>query len=94
MFNNKINVSPKDEHIIVNEEKLSKFNFESIVTIEEILTYFFNDEIKFTKSNFINYYKIISYYLITKSTSEIFHQNQIFLKILKNYLICNLYLFY
>ena len=80
MLNNKINVSPKDEHIIVNEEKLSKFNFESIVTIEEILTYFFNDEIKFTKSNFINYYKIISYYLITKSTSEIFPSKSNFSK--------------
>ena len=80
MLNNKINVSPNDEHIIVNEEKLSKFNFESIVTIEEILTYFFNDEIKFTKSNFINYYKIISYYLITKSTSEIFPSKSNFSK--------------
>ena len=80
MFNNKINVSPKDEHIIVNEEKLSKFNFESIVTIEEILTYFFNDDIKFKKSNFINYYKIISYYLITKSTSEIFPSKSNFSK--------------
>ena len=80
MLNNKINVSPNDEHIIVNEEKLSKFNFESIVTIEEILTYFFNDDIKFKKSNFINYYKIISYYLITKSTSEIFPSKSNFSK--------------
>jgi len=80
MLNNKINVSPKDDHNIVNEEKLSKFNFESIITIEEILTYFFNDEIKFTKNNFINYYKIIYYYIITKSTSEIFPSKSSFSK--------------
>ena len=80
MLNNKINLSPKDDHSIANEEKLSKFNFESIVTIEEILTYFFNDEIKFTKNNFINYYKIIYYYLITKSTSEIFPSKSNFSK--------------
>ena len=80
MLNSKINVSPKDDHNIANEEKLSKFNFESIVTIEEILTYFFKDEIKFTKNNFINYYKIIYYYLITKSTSEIFPSKSNFSK--------------
>ena len=80
MLNNKINVSQSDDHNIANEEKLSKFNFESIVTIEEILTYFFNDEIKFTKNNFINYYKIIYYYLITKSTSEIFPSKSNFSK--------------
>ena len=80
MLNSKINISPKDDNNIANEEKLSKFNFESIVTIEEILTYFFNDEIKFTKNNFINYYKIIYYYLITKSTSEIFPSKSNFSK--------------
>ena len=80
MLNNKINISSKDDLIIANEEQLSKFNFESIVTIEEILTYFFNDEIKFAKNIFINYYKIIYYYLITKSTSEIFPSKSSFSK--------------
>ena len=56
MLNNKINVSSNDGRNIATEEKLSKFNFESMVTIEEILTYFFNDEIKFTKYKFINYF--------------------------------------
>jgi len=80
MLNNKINVSSNDGSNIATEEKLSKFNFESMVTIEEILIYFFNDEIKFIKNNFINYYKIIYYYLITKSASEIFPSKSNFSK--------------
>ena len=34
---------------IIEEEKLINFNFESIITIEEILTYFFNKDIKLKK---------------------------------------------
>ena len=64
MNNNSININ--------EEEKLSNFNFESIITIEEILTYFFNNKIKLTKNNFINYYKIINYYLITEKINDIF----------------------
>ena len=61
------------------EEKLSKFNFESIITIEEILTYFFNNEIQLTKNNFINFYKIIHYYKINE-TINIFRDNAKFSK--------------
>ena len=56
------------ESNINNKNKLSEFNFESLITIEEILSYFLNDKIKLSKKNYINYYKIIHYYLITEST--------------------------
>ena len=59
----------------IDEEKLSKFNFESIITIEEILTYFFNNEMQLTKNNFINFYKIIHYYLINERIINIFRDN-------------------
>lgn len=57
------------------ENELSKFNFESIITIEEILFYFLNDEIKLSKNNIINYYKILHYYLIIENIQKIFEFN-------------------
>ena len=64
--------SSKIKNDLTDENKLSFFNFESLITIEEILTYFFNNEIKISKNNIINYYRIINYYQINKKTNEIF----------------------
>ena len=80
--NNSIN-SSNIENDFTKEEKLSIFNFESLITIEEILTFFFNNEIKLIKNNFINYYKIINYYQINKLIKEIFTKSIIQIKIEK-----------
>ena len=65
---------------IIEEEKLINFNFESIITIEEILTYFFNKDIKLKKNNFLNYYKIINYYFINNISNELINQKSCFSK--------------
>ena len=39
--------------ITINEIALRNFNFESIITFEELLTYFFSQKIKLNKNNYI-----------------------------------------
>ena len=48
---NKIDIS-------INENALKSFNFESIITLEELLTYFFSEKIKLQKNNYISFFKI------------------------------------
>ena len=75
MDNNNSIIISKMENNNIEQNNLSKFNFESIITIEEILSYFLNDEIKLTKINFINFYKISHYYIIIDSTTSLFKSN-------------------
>ena len=72
------------ESNIKDKNILSEFNFESLITIEEILSYFLNDKINLSKKNYINYYKITHYYLITESTFNIFKFSSKFSKNLQN----------
>ena len=62
---NKIDIS-------INENALKSFNFESIITLEELLTYFFSEKIKLQKNNYISFFKIFKYYIINKSLEDIF----------------------
>ena len=80
MDNNNSIIISKMENNNIEQNNLSKFNFESIITIEEILSYFLNDEIKLTKINFINFYKISHYYIIIDSTTSIFKSNSNYVK--------------
>ena len=58
--------------IEINENELIIFNFESIVTLEEILTYFFNQNMKLKKNNYISFFKIFKFYRIYNSLDLIF----------------------
>ena len=62
---NKIDIS-------INENALKSFNFESIITLEELLTYFFSQKIKLNKNNYISFFKIFKHYIINKSLEDIF----------------------
>ena len=62
---NKIDIS-------INENALKSFNFESIITLEELLTYFFSEKIKLQKNNYISFFKIFKHYIINKSLEDIF----------------------
>ena len=72
------------ENDIAFNNKISKFNFESLITIEEIISYFLNDQITLSKNNFINYYRITNYYLIKDSAIDIFKYNSNYSKIIHN----------
>ena len=39
--------------IDIDENKLQNFDFESIIALEELITYFFNGKIKLKKNNYI-----------------------------------------
>ena len=58
--------------IEIDENELIIFNFESIVTLEEILTYFFNQNMKLKKNNYISFFKIFKFYRIYNSLDLIF----------------------
>ena len=58
--------------IEIDENELIIFNFESIVTLEEILTYFFNQNMKLKKNNYISLFKIFKFYRIYNSLDLIF----------------------
>ena len=58
--------------IAINEIALRNFNFESIITFEELLTYFFSQKIKLNKNNYISFFKIFKHYNINKSLDDIF----------------------
>ena len=58
--------------ITINEIALRNFNFESIITFEELLTYFFSQKIKLNKNNYISFFKIFKHYNINKSLDVIF----------------------
>ena len=58
--------------IEIDENELIIFNFESIVTLEEILTYFFNQNMKLKKNNYISFFKIFQFYRIYNSLDLIF----------------------
>ena len=62
---NKIDIS-------INENALKSFNYESIITLEELLTYFFSEKIKLQKNNYISFFKIFKHYIINKSLEDIF----------------------
>ena len=56
----------------IDENALQNFNFESIITLEELLTYFFEQKIKLIKINYISFFKIFHHYQIDKSLNIIF----------------------
>ena len=77
-------MNQKDSIIIeIDENALLNFNFESIITIEELLSYFYDEKIKLKKNNYISFYKIIKYYQINNSVDNLFKQNSNYLDILE-----------
>ena len=73
--------------IDIDENALQNFNFESIITLEELLTYFFDQKIKLKKNNYISFFKIFHHYQIDKSLNIIFikekKHNTLFEKLFK-----------
>ena len=63
--------------ITINEIALRNFNFESIITFEELLTYFFSQKIRLNINNYISFFKIFKHYNLNKSLDDIFinHNN-------------------
>ena len=51
---------------------LGTFNFESLISMEEILSYFLNTTKKCNDVFFINYYKVIRYYMLNTSINNIY----------------------
>ena len=47
------NKNIKINKIDIDENKLLTFNFESIITLEELLTYFYDKKIELKKNNYI-----------------------------------------
>ena len=77
-------MNQKDSIIIeIDENALLNFNFESTITIEELLSYFYDEKIKLKKNNYISFYKIIKYYQINNSVDNLFKQNSNYLDILE-----------
>ena len=70
--------------IEINENELIIFNFESIVTLEEILTYFFNQNMKLKKNNYISFFKIFKFYRIYNSLDLIFIKEKNLINIIQN----------
>ena len=69
--------------IEIDENELIIFNFESIVTLEEILTYFFNQNMKLKKNNYISFFKIFQFYRIYNSLDLIFIKEKILINIIQ-----------
>ena len=69
--------------IEIDENELIIFNFESIVTLEEILTYFFNQNMKLKKNNYISFFKIFQFYRIYNSLDLIFIKEKNFINIIQ-----------
>ena len=66
MQNKKIN------KIEIDENELRNFNFESIITLEELLTYFYDQKMKLKKNNYISFFKIFQFYRMHNSLNLIF----------------------
>ena len=77
MQNNNININKLD----INEKELINFNFESIITLEELLTYFFDQNIKLKKNNYISFFKIFHFYQMNKSLNLIFLKDKYLLNL-------------
>ena len=84
---NKISINTID----IDENKLQNFDFESIIALEELITYFFNGKIKLKKNNYISFFKIFHHYQINESINLIFNKENkyknIFEKLFKILLI-------
>ena len=83
MQNNNIIINKID----IDENALQNFNFESVITLEEILTYFFEQKLKLKKNNYISFFKIFHHYQLDKSLNIIFikekNYNNLFEKLFK-----------
>ena len=77
MQNNNININKLD----INEKELINFNFESIITLEELLTYFFDQNVKLKKVNYISFFKIFHFYQMNKSLNLIFLKDKYLLNL-------------
>ena len=62
--------------IIINKEELAKFNIESLTTIENAISYFFNPNIKPEQNSFIDYFKTIRYFMFNLSLKKLFQTKE------------------
>ena len=67
--------------IDIDENKLLSLNFESIVTLEELLTYFYDPKLKLKKNNYISFFKIFNFYQMNTSLNFIFIKEKKFINI-------------
>ena len=58
--------------LIINKEELSIFNIESLLTLENTISYFFNPKIKPEANSFIDYFKTIRYFMFNISLKRLF----------------------
>ena len=76
--------------IIINLEEIQKFNIESLITLENAISYFFNQNINPAPNSFIDYFKTIRYYMFNVSLKMIFQKKESFnsknLQIIENFL--------
>lgn len=62
--------------IVINKEELIKFNLESLTTIEDAISYFFNQKIKPESNSFIDYFKTIRYFMFNISLKRLFQTKE------------------
>ena len=67
------NISKKYQSSI-NLEEISTFNIESLLTIEEAISYFFNPKIMPDPTSFIDYYKTIRYFMFNILLKKLFYK--------------------
>ena len=67
--------------IDIDENKLLSLNLESIVTLEELLTYFYDPKVKLKKNNYISFFKIFNFYQMNTSLNFIFIKEKKFINI-------------
>ena len=64
----------------IDENELRNFNFESIITLEELLSYFYDQKMKLKKNNYISFFKIFRFYRMYNSLDLIFINENNFIK--------------
>ena len=60
--------------INIDSDVISSFNIESLTTLEDAISYFFNPNITPEPSSFIDYFKTIRYFMFNISLKRIFHK--------------------
>ena len=75
------NKNIKINKIDIDENKLLTFNFESIITLEELLTYFYDKKIELKKNNYISFFKIFNFYQMHTSLNSIFIKEKNYINI-------------
>ena len=60
--------------INIDSDVISSFNIESLTTLEDAISYFFNPNITPEPSSFIDYFKTIRYFMFNISLKRIFQK--------------------